>query len=51
MIDLLRESGSVETTVSAIVSEYAVSAQDAQRDLIELLDNMTQHGLLQKIGD
>ena len=51
MIDLLRESGSIDTTVSAIVSEYAVSAQDAQRDLIELLANMAQHGLLQKTGD
>ena len=48
MIDLLRESGSIEKTISGVVLEYAVSPQEAETDLIELLDKMAQHGLLQK---
>lgn len=51
MIDLLRESASIESTINAIVLEYAVSAQEAEKDLIELLDKMAQHGLLQKTED
>ncbi|MBL4782723.1 MAG: PqqD family protein [Porticoccaceae bacterium] len=50
MIDLLRDTASIESTVSAMVLEYAVSPQEAETDLIELLDKMAQHGLLQKPG-
>lgn len=51
MIDLLCESGSIEKTISGIVAEYAVSEESAHTDLIELLEKMTEHGLVQQNGD
>ncbi len=51
MIDLFRESGSLEQTVERIVIEYQVQAETAHDDLIELLDHMAQHGLVQKTGN
>jgi hypothetical protein len=51
MIDLLCESGSIEKTISGIVAEYEVSEESAHTDLIELLEKMAEHGLVQKNGD
>lgn len=51
MIDLLCESGSIEKTISGIVAEYEVSIESAHADLIELLEKMAEHGLVEKNGD
>jgi hypothetical protein len=51
MIDLFRDSGSLEQTVARIVIEYEVQAETAHSDLIALLDQMVQQGLVQKTGN
>lgn len=48
MIDLLRSTDSIEQTVAGVVAEFAVSAQTASEDLITLLEQMVEHGLVQK---
>ncbi|MBK9470002.1 MAG: PqqD family protein [Gammaproteobacteria bacterium] len=50
MIDLLRETGSLEQAVAGIVEEYEVDELTALDHLTELLEQMAQHGLVQKTG-
>ncbi|MCB1841972.1 MAG: PqqD family protein [Halioglobus sp.] len=48
MLDLLRSTNSIEQTVARVVAEFDVSAETAGEDLMELLEQMVQHGLVQK---
>ncbi|MBA1331899.1 hypothetical protein QQ73_12455 [Candidatus Endoriftia persephone str. Guaymas] len=50
MIELLRESGSVTTTVERMVEEYDVTTETVHGDLLKLLDEMEQNGLVEKTG-
>jgi len=50
MIDLLRETGSIERAVAGIVAEYEVDELTALDHFTELLEQMARHGLVQKTG-
>ncbi|MBV1888803.1 MAG: PqqD family protein [Proteobacteria bacterium] len=49
MIELFRETGSVEESVKAMVQEYKATEADIERDMIALLDEMVQHGIIEEI--
>ncbi len=49
MIELFRETGSVEKTVAAMAQEYNAAEVDIERDLVTLLDEMVQHGVVEAI--
>ena len=48
MIELLRDTDSLESTVDGIVAEYETSAANVRSDLTELLESMAEHGLVEK---
>lgn len=50
MIELFRESGSVAAAVKSMAQEYKASEADIERDMIVLLDEMAQHGIVKEIG-
>ncbi len=50
MIELFRETGSVGETVKSMLQEYDGAEADIKRDLITLLDEMAQHGIVEKLG-
>lgn len=49
MIELFRDNGSVEETVAAMAREYRADAVEIERDLIALLDEMAQAGVLEAV--
>ncbi len=49
MIELFRETGSVDETVKSMVQEYDGDEDKIKRDLIILLDEMAQHGVVEKL--
>ncbi len=49
MIELFRQTGSVEQTVAALVQEYDAPQVDIERDLLALLEDMAQQGVVEKI--
>ncbi len=49
MIELFRETGSVEETVTAMAQEYNAAEVDIERDLVTLLDDMVEHGVVDAI--
>lgn len=49
MIELFRETGSVEKTVTAMAQEYNAAEVDIERDLVTLLDEMVEHGVVEAI--
>ncbi len=49
MIELFRQTGSVEQTVAALVQEYDAPQADIERDLLALLEDMAQQGVVEKI--
>lgn len=48
MIDLLRTTNSIAQTVAGVVAEFDVSAETSREDLMALLEQMAEHGLVQK---
>ena len=50
MIELFRDKGSIDATVKAMIQEYNVDEASVERDLISLLDEMAQHGIVEKVG-
>lgn len=49
MIELFRQTGSIEQTVAALVREYDAPQADIKRDLLALLEDMAQQGVVEKI--
>ncbi len=49
MIELFRQTGSIEQTVAALVREYDAPQADIERDLLALLEDMAQQGVVEKI--
>jgi hypothetical protein len=48
MLELVREHGSVEPVVAAMLHEYEVGEEQLRRDLEDLLDKLAEHGLVQR---
>ncbi|NOY63479.1 MAG: PqqD family protein [Gammaproteobacteria bacterium] len=49
MIELFKKNGSVKQAVKAMAEEYSASEADIERDMIALLDEMVQHGIVDKV--
>jgi Coenzyme PQQ synthesis protein D (PqqD) len=48
MLELVREHGSLEPVVAAMLREYEVGEEQLRRDLEDLLDKLAEHGLVQR---
>jgi hypothetical protein len=45
MLQLFRETKDIRSTAAQIAAEYEVTPEIAQHDLVQLLDQMVEHGL------
>jgi len=50
MIELFKETGSVDEAVKAMALEYKAAEVDIECDMIALLDEMAQHGIIEEVG-
>jgi hypothetical protein len=47
MLSMLKESSSIQTTYDRLLQKYDVEPQQLQQDLLELIEQLVEHGLVQ----
>ena len=50
MWQLLAEHGQIEPVIQALMAEYDVEESKLRSDLLDLVNNLVEHGLMQRAG-